>query len=141
MPLVSGPSHQLMSKRTDIDQDAQPAAPDDGEPPPAPQVHVNGKPARDSTSTTTPPRPKSSASTVSQPSEGADASGWGANFWVTLADPQVRACLFCGGRRDGASDERLGQKVIGVVDVGPGGAARHVTVKSAIADLFTSPFL
>lgn len=56
-------------------------------PPPAPQLHVNGKPASAQT-----PAQESKSSSASSTSE-TDASGWGANFWVTLADPSVRAAL------------------------------------------------
>ncbi|KAF7791128.1 hypothetical protein EIP86_002139 [Pleurotus ostreatoroseus] len=79
MPVAPGPSNQLMkSTSKDPHQDAQQlianssVRADDTELPPAPQVHVNGKPAQDST---VPKRPKSSASSVS-PDSSSDVSGW-----------------------------------------------------------------
>lgn len=44
-----------------------------------PQVNVNGEPLRS-------PRPSGTFATSFDP----DSSTWGANFWVTLVDPQVR---------------------------------------------------
>ena len=35
------------------------------------------------------PSKQASLSSVAAPALGADASGWGANFWVTLVEPQV----------------------------------------------------
>lgn len=56
-----------------------------------PQLHVNGKPT-DAEHGVSQGRPTSSSGSVAPP--GADGAGWGANFWVTLADPQVcRAML------------------------------------------------
>lgn len=51
-----------------------------------PKLHVNGKPT-DAEHGVSPGRPPSSSDSVAPP--GADGAGWGANFWVTLADPQV----------------------------------------------------
>lgn len=47
-----------------------------------PQLRVNGEPANPSTSS-------SYFGSSSSVSPSADGSGWGANFWVTLVDPQV----------------------------------------------------
>ena len=44
-----------------------------------PQVNVNGEPLRS-------PRPSGTFAPAFDP----DSSTWGANFWVTLVDPQVR---------------------------------------------------
>ena len=58
--------------------------------PPAPELHVNGKPAiAHDTNGDSAPRPSRSYTTGHQP-EG----GWGSNFWVTLVDPQVRPVFF-----------------------------------------------
>lgn len=96
MPVAPAPTHQLMISNSN----ATKPGPDVKEPspststsanntafPPAPQVHVNGKPAL---ATGSPKRPKSSASSVTPE---ADGSGWGANFWVTLIDPEVCTCF------------------------------------------------
>ena len=56
---------------------------------PTPQVQVNGKPA--SAAVGSPSSPRASLSSGSGP-PASDGTGWGANFWVTLVDPQVRDC-------------------------------------------------
>ncbi|KIP02863.1 hypothetical protein PHLGIDRAFT_122081 [Phlebiopsis gigantea 11061_1 CR5-6] len=53
-----------------------------------PQVHVNGKPHSASSSSSY------IASASSSISSSADGSGWGANFWVTLADPQTGVSFY-----------------------------------------------
>lgn len=54
--------------------------------PPAPELHVNGKPAPAHDTNPAAVRPSRSLTPGHQPEDG-----WGSNFWVTLVDPQV--CL------------------------------------------------
>ena len=66
----------------------------------APELHVNGRPqpgpengvaangSAVKSSGASVQDKRSSFSSVASPA--ADGSGWGANFWVTLADPEVR---------------------------------------------------
>ena len=91
MPVAFAPSNQLMHANStpprpnsDIKVSIPSTPRSDAALLPTPQVHVNGKPAVAATSS--PNRPKSSASSHAPESDG---SGWGANFWVTLVDPQV----------------------------------------------------
>ncbi|GJE99020.1 RhoGAP-domain-containing protein [Phanerochaete sordida] len=60
--------------------------------PPTPQVQVNGRPANTSISipaTAAQPRPS-----LSSAGPASDGTGWGANFWVTLVDPQTGVSFF-----------------------------------------------
>ncbi len=84
MPVA--PSNHLMSSssvRPDPHASTSTAL-DSNAVPGTPQVQVNGMPATDGA----PRRTKSSSSSSAAPES--DGSGWGANFWVTLVDPQVR---------------------------------------------------
>lgn len=95
MPVSLGPSPsspRSASIRQDAADTARPVGAHQDTVPPTPQVRVNGKPAN--TSISIPLQPRSSFSSVSPVTPGSDGSGWGANFWVTLADPQVRKCSF-----------------------------------------------
>ncbi|EKM52929.1 uncharacterized protein PHACADRAFT_259094 [Phanerochaete carnosa HHB-10118-sp] len=89
MPVTPG-TNSSYPRSASISQD--PADPVDAkqDTPPTPQVQVNGRPANTSISVPS-PRPRSSFSSIAPASDG---TGWGANFWVTLVDPQTGVSFF-----------------------------------------------
>ncbi|KAI0789043.1 hypothetical protein BC629DRAFT_475578 [Irpex lacteus] len=89
MPVAASPSAVSNSNALPSASSPQPAADKtDITVPPAPEVHVNGKP----TTTDTPLRTPKSLN--ANPPTDAEASAWGANFWVTLADPATGVSFY-----------------------------------------------
>lgn len=122
---LSAPIFPSSSLREPAANDASPTKTNGAsDPPMVPQVNVNGEPIRS-------PRPSGTFDSSAEP----DKATWGANFWVTLVDPQVCSILSCSGVEERLrvfKDQRhvLCMSCNGPSQLGPAGGDICVSVMS-----------